>query len=256
VKRTVALAAAVVVLGSVSGCGSSNNGSSSSSSNKTLTVFAAASLTEAFTTIGRHFQSSHPRVTVKFSFAGSSDLLAQLQQGAPADVFASADTATMDKAMSAHLVSGKPVNFVSNTLEIAVPPHNPAKISSFADLAKPGVKLVTCAPQVPCGAAAEAVAKDAHVKLHPVSQEESVTDVLGKVESGDADAGLVYVTDVQSAGSKVEGIAFPDSKNQVNIYPIATLSGSKDPALAKQFVATVTGPAGEKVLRADGFAKP
>jgi molybdate transport system substrate-binding protein len=148
------------------------------------------------------------------------------------------------------------VNFASNTLEIAVPPDNPAGITSFADLAKPGVKLVICSPDVPCGAAAAAVAKDAHVKLSPVSEEDAVTDVLTKVESGEADAGLVYVTDVLAAGGKVKGVTFPESKDEVNVYPIAALSGSSDLSLAKEFVDEVTGTEGQQVLSDAGFAKP
>ncbi len=251
-RRSVALAATVVALGALAACGS-NNGTSSSG-NKTLTVFAASSLTDTFTQIGKDFEAAHSGVTVKFDFEGSSDLVANLQQGAPADVFASADTANMDKVKS--LVDGTPVNFASNTLEIVTPPDNPAGIASFADLAKPGVKLVICAAEVPCGAAAQAVAKDAKVKLSPVSEEQSVTDVLAKVESGEADAGLVYVTDVLSAGDKVKGVTFPASQDEVNVYPIAALSGSSDLSLAKEFVAEVTGAEGQKVLGDAGFAKP
>ena len=140
-----------------------------------------------------------------FSFAGSSDLVTQLQQGAPADVFASADTKNMDKATADNLVQGDPVNFASNTLEIAVPPDNPAKITSFADLAEAGVKVVVCAPQVPCGSATQKVETATGVTLKPVSEENSVTDVLNKVTTGEADAGLVYNTDVKSAGDKVAG---------------------------------------------------
>ncbi len=245
-----------MVLGSLSACGSGDNSSSSSADSTTLTVYAASSLTSAFTQIGKDFESSHSGVTVKFSFAGSSDLVAQIQQGAPADVFASADTANMDKAASDNLVEGTPVNFASNTLEIAVPPDNPAAISSFADLAKPDVKLVICAAEVPCGAAAQQVAKVAHETLSPVSEEQSVTDVLGKVESGEADAGLVYVTDVLAAGDKVTGVTFPESTQVVNTYPIATLSGSQSQDIAKEFVDQVAGADGQKVLSDFGFAKP
>jgi molybdate transport system substrate-binding protein len=255
-KRLVAVAAATVISVTLAGCGSNDHkSSSSSSSSKTLTVFAASSLTGAFGQIGKDFEKAHPGVTVRFDFGGSSDLVAQLQGGAPADVFASADTANMDKATAAKLTDGTPQDFATNTMEIAVPPSNPAKISSFADLTKPGVKLVDCAPEVPCGAAAQAVAKVAHQTLKPVSEEQSVTDVLAKVESGEADAGLVYVTDVMAAGSKVKGITFPESSKVVNTYPIVALSKG-DTALAKQFVDTVVGSSGQKTLSAYGFAKP
>jgi molybdate transport system substrate-binding protein len=221
-----------------------------------ITVFAAASLKGTFTTIGQQFETAHPGTKVTFSFAGSSDLVTQLQQGAPADVFASADTNNMTKVVTDELVAGSPVNFATNTLEIAVPPDNPAKVTSFADLSKPGVKLVVCAPQVPCGAAAEKIETATNTTLAPVSEENAVTDVLGKVESGEADAGLVYVTDVKGAGDKVKGIPFDESKEAVNTYPIAALTASKNADLAGQFVQLVTGTEGQQVLSDAGFAKP
>ena len=161
----------------------------------TVTVFAAASLKASFTDLAAQFEAKNPGAKVMLSFAGSSDLAAQIAQGAPADVFASADTKNMAKLADARLLDGAAANFATNVLEIAVPPSNPASILSFADLAKPGVKVVLCASQVPCGAAADAVEQAAGVTLAPVSEESSVTDVLGKVTSGEADAGLVYVTD-------------------------------------------------------------
>ena len=171
-------------------------------------------------------------------------------------MFASADTANMDKAVADDLVEGDPVNFASNTLEIAVPPDNPAGVTSLTDLAKPGTKVVVCAPQVPCGAAAQKVEKAAGVNIKPVSEEQTVTDVLTKVETGEADAGLVYVTDVKAAGDKVKGITFPESSSAVNTYPIAALADSKNADLAKEFVDLVTGTEGQEVLADAGFAKP
>lgn len=218
-----------------------------------LTVFAAASLKSTFTEIGGIFQTENPGSTVTFNFAGSADLVAQLTAGAPADVFASADTKNMTKATTGNLVSGTPVNFAGNTLTIVTPPGNRAGIKSFADLAEPGLSVVVCAPQVPCGAAAAAVQKNAGVTLTPVSEENSVTDVLGKITSGQADAGLVYVTDAKSAGAKVTEVAFPESTAVVNVYPIATLTAASQPALATRFVELVTGPQGQKVLAAAGF---
>ena len=170
-------------------------------------------------------------------------------------MFASADTANMDKATGADLV-GEPVPFATNTLEIVVPPGNPAGITGLDDLAKSGLNLVICAPEVPCGAAAQQVADDAGLTLTPVSEEQSVTDVLTKVSSGEADAGLVYVTDVQAAGDSVEGITFPESSSVVNTYPIAVVSGSDHPDLAQEFVDLVTGEAGRQVLADAGFGKP
>jgi molybdate transport system substrate-binding protein len=258
-------AAAVAALTLVAGCGSTaepagqSTGPStgaSSAATGTLTVFAAASLKTTFTTLGQQFESSHPGTKVSFSFAGSADLVTQLQGGAPADVFASADTKNMDKATGDKLIAGTPVTFASNTLEIAVPPDNPAKIASLQDLTKTGVKVVLCAPAVPCGSAAQKVETAAKIDIKPVSEESSVTDVLNKVQTGEADAGLVYVTDVKGAGDKVKGVTFPESSSAVNEYPIATLAASKQADLAKEFVTLVTGAQGQQVLADAGFAKP
>ena len=274
--RGLAAVATVALLGATTGCGSgttasgtdgassaggasSASGASSSASGAVsgrLTVYAAASLRKTFTEIGRRFEQAHPGTTVTFSFAGSSDLVAQLQQGAPADVFASADTRNMAKATDDSLTAGEPVDFARNTLEIAVPPGNPGKVGSLEDLARPGLKVVVCAPAVPCGAAAAKVESAARVDLKPVSEEQSVTDVLGKVSSGEADAGLVYVTDVRGAGGSVQGIPFAEASAAVNTYPIATLKGSRNPALAAAFVQAVTGEPGQSVLAAAGFGKP
>ena len=221
-----------------------------------ITVFAAASLKTTFTQLAQDFEARNPGTKVNLSFAGSSDLVTQITQGAPADVFASADTKNMTKLADAQLVDGTALNFASNVLEIAVPPGNPASISSFADLAKPGVKVVTCASQVPCGAAADVVEKAAGITLSPVSEESSVNDVLGKVTSQEADAGLVYVTDIKGAGNKVKGIPFPESDKAVNTYPIATVGTSKNKELAAAFIAMVTGDDGRKILADAGFGAP
>lgn len=258
-RPLAALAATAALVTALAGCGSGDTPSSSTSAStasSTLTVFAAASLKNTFTTIGTQFEAAHPGTKVTFNFAGSADLVTQLQQGAPADVFASADTKNMEKASADNLIKGPPVNFATNTLEIAVPPDNPAGISSFSDLTKPGVKLVVCAAEVPCGAAAEKIEAATKVTLKPVSEESAVTDVLNKVQTGEADAGLVYVTDVKGAGDKVKGVTFPESKEAVNTYPIAPLSASKNADLAQQFADLVSGADGQKVLAAAGFAKP
>lgn len=221
-----------------------------------IMVFAAASLKKSFTEIGERFTTDNPGAAVEFSFAGSSDLVTQLTQGAGADVFASADTRNMDKIATAGLLSGAPVDFTSNTLTIAVAPGNPKKITSFKDLAQPGLSVVVCAPAVPCGSATRKVEQAAEVRLDPVSEESSVADVLNKVVTGQADAGVVYVTDVQAAGDKVAGVPFPEAAEAVNTYPIAVLKGSAHADLAAKFVALVTGEAGQKILAAAGFAKP
>lgn len=254
--RALAVPVALIAAAALAGCGSDDSGDSSSTQEATLTVYAAASLTDTFTELGKQFEKDHPGVKVAFSFGGSSDLVAQIQQGAPADVFASADTKNMDKLTAADLEGEDPQNFAANTLEIATPPDNPAKIATFADLAKPGVDLVVCAPEVPCGSAAQTVAQNAGVTLKPVSEEQSVKDVLAKVTAGEADAGLVYVTDVKAAGDTVLGIPFPESSSAVNVYPITTIDESRNEDLAEKFVDLVLGDQGRAVLTAAGFAKP
>ncbi len=249
-SRLLALSFALML---ISGCGSAEQ---PAAQNTKIIVFAAASLKKTFTDIGEQFKTDNPGASVEFSFAGSSDLVTQLTQGAPADVFASADTKNMDKAAQAGLLAGDPVNFASNTLTIAVAPGNPKKIASFKDLTQQGLNVVVCAPQVPCGSATQKVEQATGVTLNPVSEESSVSDVLNKVTTGEADAGVVYVTDAIGAGDKVAAVEFPEAAGAVNTYPIAALKGSKNPDLARKFIDLVTGEPGQKVLNAAGFAKP
>jgi len=260
--------AGVVALALVTGCGSGSNSSSGTTTSSTttsappdasseggeITVFAAASLKSTFTEIAEQFKTDYPGSSVEFSFAGSSDLVTQLTQGAEADVFASADTRNMDKAAQAGLLDGQPLNFASNTLTIAVAPGNPKSITSFQDLTKPGVSVVICAEPVPCGGATTKVEDATGVTLSPVSEETSVTDVLNKVTTGQADAGVVYVTDAIGAGDKVTAVPVPEADQAVNTYPIAVLKGSEHQQLARKFVDLVTSEAGQKVLAKAGFA--
>jgi molybdate transport system substrate-binding protein len=211
---------------------------------------------KTFTDIGEQFKAENPGWKVDFTFAGSSDLVTQLTQGAKADVFASADTKNMDKAAQAGLLSGTPVNFASNTLVIVTAPGNPKKVASLADLAKPGLSVVVCAPQVPCGSATKTVEGATKVTLNPVSEESSVTDVLTKVTTGQADAGVVYVTDALGVGDEVTEVDFAESSAAVNTYPMAVLKTAPDQAMAKTFVDLVTSEAGQKILSQAGFAKP
>jgi molybdate transport system substrate-binding protein len=242
-----------IALTLISGCSSTEQ---PATGNTEIMVFAAASLKKTFTDIGEEFKSENPGAAVEFSFAGSSDLATQLTQGAPADLFASADTTNMDNAAQAGLLAGDPVNFASNTLTIAVAPGNPKKIASFKDLAQQGLSVVVCAPQVPCGSATQRVEQTTGVMLNPVSEESSVSDVLNKVTTGQADAGLVYVTDARGAGDKVAEVPFPEAARAVNTYPIAVLKGSQNAELARKFIDLVTGESGQKVLNAAGFTKP
>jgi molybdate transport system substrate-binding protein len=266
-RLSAALAAACVLAAGLSGCAAGPGATGAASTagagaggttrlSGTVTVFAAASLKSTFTNLARDFEAKNPGTKVTLNFAGSSDLATQITQGAPADVFAAADARNMAKLTDEGLVDGAPATFATNVLEIAVPPSNPASIGSFADLAKPGVKLVVCAPQVPCGAATGAVEKATGTTLAPASEESSVTDVLGKVTAGEADAGLVYVTDIKAAAGAVKGIPFAESDTVVNTYPIATVGTSKNKDLARAFIATVTGSEGKKVLSDAGFGTP
>lgn len=240
-------AAAVLLVAFASGC-------ASPAPADTVSVLAAASLTKTFTELGGVFAAANPQQHVEFSFAGSADLLSQLTHGAPGDVFATADGATMDKAARAGLLAGPPQPFASNTLTIAVAPGNPKGIKGFRGL--DGVSLVVCAVQVPCGAALPRLERDTGVRLSPVSEESSVADVLNKVVSGQADAGVVYATDARAAGDKVSTIPFPEAATAVNTYEIAVLKDAREPVSASLFVDLVIGPEGRKVLDRAGFGKP
>ncbi|RAU90062.1 molybdate ABC transporter substrate-binding protein [Mycobacterium colombiense] len=236
------------------GCGSKPAQPSQASGK--VVVFAAASLKPAFTQVGQQFKAQNPGVSVDFEFAGSSELATQLTQGATADVFASADTAQMVAVGKAGLLAGDPTNFASNTLVIVTAPGNPKRIGSFADLARPGLNVVTCQQPVPCGAAAHRVEDRTGVRLNPVSEEPSVTDALNKVTSGQADAALVYVTDGRNAGAKVATVTFPEAAAAVNVYPIGVLKKAPLAAQAHRFVDLVTSPTGQQILAQAGFAKP
>jgi molybdate transport system substrate-binding protein len=259
VKLVSACGIALLLL--VAGCSSDKGGGSKPTSagsgasaavSGSINVYAASSLTEAFNSIKTQFIAAHPGSKVTVTYGASSDLSTQISNGAPVDVFAAASTKNMQSVTDA--VS--PINFVSNTLEIATPPSNPAGISKVADLAKSGVKVAVCDPAVPCGVVAAQVFKNAGVTVHPVASEQDVKSTLAAVESGEVDAGLVYVTDVRAAGSKVKGVVIPTNMNASTEYPIAALKSSKNAATAAAFVAYVLSPAGMKVLTADGFSKP
>jgi len=218
-------------------------------------VLAASSLKGTFTQLGKQFEAAHPGDTVKFSFGASSALATQINSGAPADVFASASTKNMDQVVTPGNASN-PQNFAKNIMEIAVPPSNPAKIASVNDLAKSSVKVALCQPLVPCGVVAAEVFKNAKITVKPVTLQPDVKSVLTQVELGNVDAGVVYVTDVQAAGSKVKGVTIPANVNATTTYPIAALTHSKEQAIAQAFVAYVLSPPGEQVLKAAGFAQP
>lgn len=223
-----------------------------SGSGTTLVVFAASSLNPTFATLGTEFEAGHPGVTVTFSFDGSAALVDQLKAGAPADVFASADTANMDKAGTAGLIGDGPAQFTTNSLTLIVPRGNPAGITGL-DESLDGRKLVICADGVPCGTATRKLAAALGITLEPVSEETKVTDVRTKVESGQADAGIVYVTDARASGTKVETLPITGADTARNVYLIGTVTASTQATLAAEFVALVTGERGQQALKAAGF---
>jgi len=239
--------------------GSSTQPSTSASSPEpvsgTVNVFAAASLREAFTALGKQFEAAHPGTKVVLNFGPSSGLATQITAGAPADVFASASVKNMDQVVTTG-DAASPTAFASNVMEIVVPTRNPAAITALSDLARPGVKVALCQPAVPCGVTAAKVFTNARLTVTPVTQEVDVKAVLTKVSLGEVDAGVVYVTDVRAAGAKVRGIVIPADVNASTRYPIATLTKAPNKATAEAFTAFVLSADGASILTADGFAKP
>lgn len=245
----------------LSGCSSSDSDSAPAASGSQnlsgdVTVFAAASLKESFTALGKRFEKEHPGTKVTFSFGGSDSLAASIAGGAPADVFASASPRTMKIVTDAGDASGPPATFVRNQLAIATVPGNPHKIDSLEDLTHSGLKVVLCDKEVPCGAAAQKALGASELKLTPVSYEQDVKAALTKVELKEADAAVVYKTDVKAAGDKVESVEFPESANAVNDYPIALLKSARNAEAAKAFIALVRSAEGQRVLTGAGFLKP
>jgi molybdate transport system substrate-binding protein len=257
-------AAALLALSACSSSGDSpskksdSSGSASSSDKLSgdVTVFAAASLKESFTKLSHEFEKKHPGTKVHFSFGGSDSLAASITGGAPADVFAAASPKTMKIVTDKGDASGTPATFVRNQLEIATLPGNPDKISSLKDLTKSGLKVVLCDKTVPCGAAAQKALDASELELTPVSYEQDVKSALNKVRLKEADAAVVYKTDVQAAGDKVEGVEFPESAKAINDYPIASLKNAPNAPAAKAFIALVRSAEGQKVLGEAGFLKP
>ena len=251
-KRTIAVLALAAL--TAAGCSSSGGDAPPQGGKITgkLTVDAASSLTEAFGTLQNQFEKAHPGRLITFDFGASDDLATQINNGQPVDVFAAASTSTMAEVKSAL----HPTDFVTNKLEIATPPSNPAHITSVQDLAKPGVKVAVCDPSVPCGDVAQTVFGNAKIHVKPAANETDVKSVVAAVESGEVDAGMVYVTDVRAAGNKVHGVPIPDSVNSTTTYQIAELKGAPNAAAAAAFIRLVLSDAGRRVLTADGFGQP
>ncbi|MBE7701829.1 molybdate ABC transporter substrate-binding protein [Oerskovia sp. Sa1BUA8] len=261
-RRALAVATTALLTAALAACAApsgtpdaSTPGPTAPVEEQTLTVLAAASLRDVFADLAQEFEAEHDGVTVALSFAGSADLADQLLAGSPGDVIASADTTNMDRVVEGG-DAADPVVFATNTLTVVVPPGNPGGVTSFADLAREDLKVVVCAAEVPCGSATAKVEAAAGTTVHRVSEEASVTDVLAKVTAGEADAGLVYVTDATLAGDDVEVVDVPETTTVVNQYPIAVTTGAADAALAQAWVALVTGPAGQDALAKAGFGAP
>lgn len=244
------------------GCGSSSKSSVSTTATApnvtgNITVSAAASLTQVFGKIGDDFEAAHPGTSVTFNFGSSATLETQLQQGAPADAFASADQDTMNKAVSADLVDGTPTVFAKNRLVIVTKPGNPKHVQTLADLATLGT-VSLCGTTVPCGKYAGQILQSAGVTIpeSKVTRGQDVKATIAAVTTGDADAAIVYVTDAKTAGSAVATVTIPDAQNALAVYPIAVLRSSGNPATARAFVDYVSSPAGEATLQAAGFLPP
>ncbi|WP_448610684.1 molybdate ABC transporter substrate-binding protein [Geodermatophilus sp. URMC 60] len=265
-SRRALLGTALVLV--LAGCGGSADGGSADGGaaagqepspaelGGTLTVFAAASLTDVFTDLGGRLEAEHPGLDVQFNFAGSSALASQITQGAPADVFASANEPQMAVVADAGLADGEPQVFAANVLQIAVPAGNPAGVTGLGDFARAELALAVCAPQVPCGSAAEDVFAAAGVTAAPDTLEEDVRAALTKVELGEVDAALVYTTDVTAAGDAVEGIDVPGAGEAVNDYPVAVLAEAPNPEAAAAFVELVGSDEGRQALADAGFRVP
>jgi molybdate transport system substrate-binding protein len=247
------LISAVAVLGFLGGsCGSDDDPAASAG----ITVFAASSLTAAYTEIGDAFMTEYPDATVTFNFASSSDLVTQINEGAPADVYASADEANMTKLTDAGGNAGEPQVFTTNSLQIIVEAGNPKGITGVADLADPDIIYVTCAPEVPIGKYGAQVLTNAGVTVTPASLEENVKGIVTKVTLGEADAGIVYVTDVTAAGDQAEGVDIAADINVTATYPIVVTAEAPNADGGQAFVDFVLGEDGQKILASYGFAAP
>ena len=233
-----------------------STGSSAAPPSGTITIFVASSLTNAFDRVGNELTRLYPATRYTFNYGSSSTLATQIVNGAPADVFASADELTLQKIVDAALVQGSASIFATNRLQIAVAPGNPKRISSLADLARRDLVVVLAAPSVPAGKYALDALRKAGVTLAPASQEVDVRAVLNKVALGEADAGIVYITDVRSAAGRVAGVDIPEQHQVIARYPVVGLKESRDRRLSSLFIEFLLGPDGQRVLGDFGFTRP
>ena len=252
-SRLSVMVSALAVLLVACGASGSSATTSPSSLSGTINIFAAASLTAAFNTLGSQFHQQHLGVVLQFNYAGTPTLVTQIEQGAQADVFASADTTNMDKLKGDGFTSGTPQVFAHNLLEIVVAPGNPKGINGLADLAKPGVIYISEGPTVPAGKYSLQALQKAGVTVTPKSLETDVKSVVSKIELGEADAGIVYTTDVTAAGNKVQGVPIPDQYNVVATYPIVAVKGTPNSTVADAFIAYVVSSSGQSTLTSFGF---
>jgi molybdate transport system substrate-binding protein len=268
-RTTRLLVSTIAVLGFVvASCGSDSNSAATTTAPTTqasptvpaasgeVVVFAGSSLTEAFNEIATAFEVDNPEASVTFNFAGSSDLVTQITEGAPADIFVSADDSNMKKLSDAGEAVGEPVSIAKNTMQIMVEPGNPKAVAGVADLAEPGLIVVLCADTVPCGRSAATVLSNAAVTVTPASLEDKVKGVVTKVTAGEADAGIVYVTDVLAAGDNAAGVEIPADINVTNNYPMVLTKASPNPAAARIFVDFVASDVGHAILARYGFLAP
>jgi molybdate transport system substrate-binding protein len=251
IRPAAVLALAALLLAACGGGDEPAGGSAASPAE--IRVFAAASLTAAFNELGPRFTAANGGTRVTFNFAGSQALATQIRQGAPADVFASADVPNMDKVED---LVGDPRVFASNRLAMVVEQGNPKGVRTLDDLASSDLKVVLAAPDVPAGKYAAQVLERAGVTVKPVSQEDNVKSVVTKVSLGEADAGIVYVTDVTAGGDRVEGVEIPTEQNVTASYPIATVTASEAQDEARAFVDLVRSAEGQQVLKRHGFLPP
>ena len=261
IRAALAALCLTAVAGALAACGDDADGGGDDPSpggdlDGTLTVFAAASLTDAFDEVGAAFEADNPGVTVELNYAGSSALRDQILGGAPADVFAAANTSTMDAVVEGGAAEGEPEVFVTNELAIAVPAGNEAGVEGLDAFGDESLLVGLCAPEVPCGELGREALADAGVTPAPDTEEADVRSLLTKVASGELDAGLVYVTDVRAAGDDVEGIEVPDEDDVVAAYPIAPLSEAPNADAAAAFVEFVLGDEGQDILASYGFGPP
>ncbi len=252
------LGATALAAAALSGCGSSSGSGDGGGGGKdqTLTVLAASSLTETFDQLAKQFESEHKGVTVKLVYDSSATLAGMAENGAPGDVLATADKKTMDDAEAKKGTGSSPEEFATNVVMLAVPSANPAKIGSFADLQKDGVDYVVCVKTAPCGAASDALLQSNKISRKPVSEEVDVKSVLAKVLADEADAGMVYRTDVTASGDKVKRVEVPGASANPNTYWVAVTSNAKADALAKDWIKLMTSSSGQTVLTDAGFGKP